>query len=202
MCKTYCSSCNDPITEDETRWAFDSPYCEDCFDDSYVYCQRCDALLNRSDAHFDDDGDAHCSECWDEDFDDDAPNNPEVYDADREQIIALSRNWLLGKQSRKSPIKVNEKDHHLLKLRDKVGLVEQPLYVFGLQDREEFQISASPNLLVQTKEFILLNGLDWKVAEGIGCNRLGLALSIRQNSLKTTVKLILSLTEARIPVRA
>lgn len=202
MSKTCCTSCNDCITEDETRWAFDSPFCEDCFDDGYVYCQRCDALMSRSDAHFSDDGDAYCSECWDEDFDDDSPNNPDVYDADREQIIELSRNWLLGKQSKRSPIKVNERDHQLIKLRDKVGLVEHPVYVFGLQDREEFQISVSPNLLAYTKEFILLNGMDWKVQEGIGCNRLGLALNIRQNSLKMAAKLVLSLTEARIPVRA
>lgn len=200
--KTYCTSCNDQLYEDDVHWAFDEPFCQQCFDDRFVYCARCDTLMHRSDAEFNDDDASYCTECWQEVEDDDAPKNPEVYDADRAQIIELSRSWLMGRRARKSAIKVNEKDHLLNKLRDRVGLVEQSLYVFGLQDREEYQISASPNILDQVREFVLLNALDWTVAEGIGCNRLGIALNIRQNALKMAVKLIRSLSEARIPVRA
>jgi len=190
MDKTYCTACNNVITEDQTRWAFDEPYCDNCFDEGYLYCHRCDELVCRGDAYFDDDGNAYCSECWDEDFDDNSPNNPAVYNADREQIIELSRNWLLGKQCKKITIKINERDTHLIKLRDKVGLVEQPIYVFGLQDREEYQISASSNLMDFVKEYFLLNGLDWKVVEGVGCNRLGISLSLRQNNFSEIFNLI------------
>ena len=201
MSKTYCTSCRDCITDDETRWASDSPYCEDCFDEGFVYCHRCDSLMCRSDAYFDDDGVAYCNQCYEEDLDDDSPDNPDIYDADREQIIELSRNWLLGRQSKRSPIKVNERDVNLIKLRDQVGLVEQPLYVFGLRDREDYQLSASPDLLDQTRDFISFNGLNWVVIEGVGHRRLGIALTIRQDAMRIAVKLIKSLSETKIPVR-
>jgi len=155
----------------------------------------------RSDAYFDDDGVAYCNQCYEEDLDDDSPDNPDIYDADREQIIELSRNWLLGRQSKRSPIKVNERDTNLIKLRDHVGLVAQPLYVYGLRDREEYQLTASVDILDYCEEFICLNGLHLKVIEGIGHKRLGIALSIRQDALKMVVKLIKNLSEAKVPVR-
>ena len=62
-------------------------------------------------------------------------------------IIHLSRAWLNGKVEHKSLISINEKDYLLKTIRDKVGLVGNPLYLYGLQDREEYQIKASSDIL-------------------------------------------------------
>jgi len=190
MEKTYCVSCNDVLHDDDVRWAFDDPYCESCFEEGYVYCNRCDSIVCRGDAHTDSNGDHFCSDCWDEEYDDDCPNNPHVSSADRTLIIELSRNWLLGKRTNRSLLKINMNDPMLPKIRDKVGLVEQPIYLFGLKDREEYDLSVSSNLMNSVNEFIQLNKLNWKVTEGIGCNRLGISLSLRQNNFSEIFNLI------------
>lgn len=78
----------------------------------------------------------------------------------------------------------------LPKIRDKIGLIEQPIYLFGLKDREEYEISVSSNLMDFVKEFLLLNGLEWKVVEGVGCNRLGISYSLRQNNFSEVFQLV------------
>jgi len=198
MEKTYCVSCNDVLRDDEIRWAFDDPYCESCFEEGYVYCNRCDSITGRGDSHTDSNGDHFCSDCWDEQFDDDCPNNPHVSSADRTLIIELSRNWLLGKKTNRSLLKINKNDSMLPKIRDKIGLVEQPIYLFGLKDRDEYEISVSSNLMDSVKEFLLLNGFNWKVIEGVGCNRLGISYSLRQNNFSEVFKLVKYTTQLRI----
>ena len=202
MCKTYCSNCNDKLDEDEVRWAYDESYCDDCFNDRYKYCERCDALISASDAHYSSDGYPYCSECWSEDYDDACPDNPDVDEADRKLIIELSRNFLLGKVSKKSVIKINQNDFMLPKIKEKVGLVDNPVYLFGLKDREEYQISASPNLLEPIKEYVLVNGLDWEVSEGIGCNRMGICYTLRKDNLREILKFIKNITCVRETVPA
>ncbi len=130
-------------------------------------------------------------------FDYDAPNNPEVTPSDREYIIQLSRSWLQGKVEYKKLISINDKDYHLKSIKDKVGLVETPLYLFGLVDRDEYQISASPNIIEQVREACLLNGIQSEVKEGIGCNRLGVSLSLRQGNLYQIVNLIKQITTVK-----
>lgn len=202
MSKTYCASCNDVLQENEVHYAFDEPYCQNCFEEGYAFCARCDSLVIRGDTHVDNNGDYHCNDCWDEEFDDDCPNNPHVSSADRTLIIELSRNWLLGKRTNRSLLKINKNDSMLPKIRDKIGLVEQPIYLFGLKDREEYDLSVSSNLMGSVKEFLLLDGLDWKVIEGVGCNRLGISLSLRQNNFSEVFKLVKYTTQLRIKVIA
>jgi len=33
----HCTDCDTVLAEDEIRWGFDDPYCEDCFHENYVY---------------------------------------------------------------------------------------------------------------------------------------------------------------------
>jgi len=197
MCKTYCANCNDQLEEDEIRWAHDESYCDDCFNDRYKYCERCDALIPATDAHFSSDGYPYCSECWSEDYDDDCPDNPDVDDADRQLIVELSRNYLLGKVSKRTVIRINQKDYLLPRIKEKIGMVGNPIYLYGLRDREEYQLSVSANLLRVVKEHILLNGMDWKVTEGKGINRVGIAYTIRQENFREILKLIKSVTTVR-----
>ena len=197
MCKTYCTNCNDQLNEDEVRYAFEDPYCENCFGDRFSYCERCDTLMHHSDANFSSDGTPYCDDCYEEDFDDDCPDNPDVDDADRKLIIELSRNFLLGKSTKRSVIKINQNDFMLSRIKEKVGLVDSPIYLFGLKDRDEYQVSASQNLIDAVKENVLLNGLDWKVIEGIGCSRLGISYSLRKDNLGAVLKLIRNITRVR-----
>jgi len=193
-----CENCDEELTDDQAHFAFDEPYCEECFDNQFTYCCRCDTVVSRSDiTHYSDDGDPYCSDCWDEDYDDDAPNNPNVYEEDRDLIIHLSRSWLQGNNEYRRLIIINEKDYHLKTIRIKVGYTYRPLYVFGLIDRDEYQISASKNIIDEVKEYVLLNFTDIKVIEGIGTNRLGISLSLRENERKEIVSLIKKITSLK-----
>lgn len=197
-----CSSCNCELESHEIRTAFEDIYCEDCFSENYNYCQRCDEVISRDQTHWDNEGNSYCSECYENLHDDDSPDNPPVYDSDRKLILELSRNWLSGKCSHKTLLKINKNDYLLQKIRDKIGLVESSLYIFGLQDRDEYQLSASPNILDQVKEFILLNYSEIKVIEGIGCNRLGIGYTLRKEKIDLVVNLIRQITQVKELVEA
>jgi len=201
MSRMHCTSCNDQIYDEDIRWAFDEPYCQPCFEDRFTYCSHCDDIISRSGAHYSEDSDPYCDQCWDEEFDDTSPQNPDVYDVDRKLIVELSRSWLLGKKSVSGILKINTNDESLSQLRDKVGLVDNPVYLYGLKDREEYQLTASMNLKDRVTGFILCQGLDWKITEGVGFDRLGISASLRRNHQRTLVKLIKSLTTAQITVR-
>ncbi len=201
MSKTYCSNCDRVLEEDDVRWANEEVYCEECFSDRFTYCVRCDSVIRHSDANYSND-ESYCDECWNENYDEDSPDNPDVDESDRAQIIELSRSWLLGKSTKRCVIKINPKDLYLKKLKERVGLVDSPLYVFGLKDRDEYQISTSPNLIDAVREYILLNGLVWEVTEGIGCSRLGLSYTLRLNYSSQVTKLIRSITRVKEPVIA
>ena len=202
MSSTYCTSCNDKLFDEEIRWAFDEPYCEDCFNERFDYCTSCDAVLMRSDAHYNNEDDAYCDDCWQNDYDPCAPDNPDVYEEDRKLILRLSRAWLQGKVETRRLISINEKDLHLREIRSKVGLVHNSIYIFGLKDREEYQISASANILEDVKEFVLLHFSGCNVIEGFGNNRLGVSLTLRKEHQPEIINLIKRITSVEKPVLA
>lgn len=190
----HCQNCEDELQDDEVRWAFEEPYCEDCFDNMFNYCCRCDSVIYRENAHYNDDGDPYCSDCFQEDYDDDAPDNPDVTESDRELVVKLSRSWLQGKVETRRPIFINDKDILLKTIKDKVGLVDNPIYVFGLVDRDEYQISVSSDLFDRVQSFILLNDIRVIVVSSPGCNRLGISLSLRKNNQQQIIELIKQIT--------
>lgn len=195
MERTRCYECNNILSEEEVRWAFDNPYCESCFDNRYCYCCRCDDVLASDDAYVSDDGDSYCSNCWHGDLDEQCPENPDVDETDRALIVELSRNWLMGKSTRKAAISINAKDLHLKVLRDKVGLTDERLYVFGLLDRDEYQMTASSDIFDDVKEYLFYHHPHLVVQEATGRRRLGICLSLRANSMKSLVTLIRRLTK-------
>ncbi len=196
-----CSSCDKELNDNNVHWAFDEPYCEDCFDDQFNYCCRCDTVISSGSTHYQD-GDPYCEDCYPDDYDYDAPENPDVTEGDRDYIIHLSRSWLEGKLEFRRLVNINEKDIHLKSIRDKVGLVERPVYLFGLLDRKEYQISASQNIIEDVREFILLNLSKVEVTQGIGCNRLGISLSLRENNRNDIISLIKQISKVKEPVPA
>jgi len=193
----HCHNCDDEINDDQVRWAFEEPYCEDCFDNMFNYCCRCDGVIYREAAHYNDEGDPYCAECYEDNFDDDAPDNPDVSDSDRELVVKLSRGWLQGKVETRRPIFINDKDILLRTIKDKVGLVDNPIYVFGLTDRNEYQISVTADLFDQVQSYVLLNDIKVIVVSSPGCNRLGISLSLRKNNQKEIIELIKAITTVR-----
>jgi hypothetical protein len=192
-----CTNCNCEIPSHQVKYAFDDVLCEECFSENYNVCNRCDEVISRDQTLWDGDGNPYCNDCYQDDYDSDCPDNPDVYDSDRKLILQLSRDWLNGRCNHKSLIRINTKDFQLQKIKDKIGLVDIPIYLFGLIDRDEYQLTVSPNLMDQVKEFILINGLDLKINEGIGSNRIGICYSLRKDHLPTVVKLIKQLTEQK-----
>jgi len=190
----HCNNCEEDLHDDAVRWAFEQPFCEDCFDNLFNYCCRCDSVIYRENAHYNDDGDPYCSDCFQEDYDDDAPDNPDVTDTDREHVIKLSRSWLHGRVETRRPIFINDKDILLRTIKDKVGLVDNPIYVFGLVDREEYQISASSDLFDTVQGFLLTKQSTAKVISSPGCNRLGISLALRKNHQSEIIELIKTVT--------
>ncbi|MBX3006965.1 MAG: hypothetical protein KF816_02955 [Melioribacteraceae bacterium] len=195
---SQCSVCQCELESHQIRTASnDEIYCEECFSENYNYCNRCDEVISRDETQWDDEGDPLCSSCYENMHDDDSPDNPHVYDSDRKLILELSRSWLSDRSNHKSLLKINKNDFLLQKIRDSVGLVDNPIYLFGLIDRDEYQLSVSPNLMEEVKDFILINGLELKIIEGIGSNRIGISYSLRKDHLPTVIKLIKQITEVK-----
>lgn len=189
-----CEVCGIELGENEARYAFSSVLCEDCFSAGYTYCSRCDSTISRSDANYDDSGDAYCNSCWEEQYDDDCPKNPVVNDLDRQLIILLSRNWLQGKVDYRKPIEVNEYDKDLKEIRTKLGLVDKPLYCYGLMDREEYQITASFDLIDTVKKLVSDNNLNLIVQYTSGSRRIGISEDLRINNQSFVLNLLKNLT--------
>ena len=190
----HCHNCDDQINDYQARWGFEEPYCEDCFDNMFNYCCRCDGVIYRESAHYNDEGDPYCNDCYESDFDDDAPDNPDVFDSDRELVVKLSRSWLQGKIETRRPLFINDKDILLRTIKDKVGLVDNPIYLFGLIDRDEYQLSVSADLFEKVQTFVQLNGIKAIVVSSPGCNRLGISLTLRKNNQKEIIELIKQIT--------
>ena len=186
-----CTNCEENIRDEGTRWAFDQPYCEECHNNLFTYCVHCDGEIYRNSAYFNADGEPYCEDCYDEDeTDHDCPDNPEVYEEDRKDIIHLSRQWLEGKLETKKHISINKKDYFLNNIRAIVGLVGKPIYLFGLIDRDEYQISASQNIIDKVKEHFQM----FIITETGGVNRLGFSLTLRKTNQQQIADLIKSLT--------
>jgi hypothetical protein len=198
----HCHNCEEELNDNQVRWAFEEPYCEDCFDNMFNYCCRCDGVIYRESAHYNDEGDPYCSDCYESNYDDDAPDNPDVSDSDRELVVKLSRSWLQGKIETRRPLFINDKDILLRTIKDKVGLVDNPIYIFGLTDRDEYQISVTADLFDKVQTFVQLNDIKAIVVSSPGCNRLGISLTLRKNNQKEIIDLIKQINTVRETVPA
>jgi hypothetical protein len=198
----HCTNCDEPVNDNQVRWANEQPFCEECFEELYNYCSRCDGVILREHTLYDSSGDPLCSECYEDNYDDDCPDNPPVTETDRELVIKLSRSWLQGKLETRRPIFINDKDILLKTIKDKVGLVDNPIYLFGLVDRDEYQISASSDLFEPIQQYVLIHNIQASVVSTPGCNRLGISLSLRKNNPQQIVELIKSITTVKETVPA
>jgi hypothetical protein len=193
-----CNNCNDVIPDGEVRWAYEDAFCENCFNDSYTYCSACDSVISRNEVVYNNSDDPLCNDCYQEAYDDDAPDNPPVEESDREYILTLSRNWLSGKIDFRRFININTKDFFLSEIRTKVGLIDSPVNLYGLKEREEYQITISPDL-EQTVKDLLPESLKYYTIKSVeGVRRLGLSYNIRKDYRQEIIQLIKSLTVVKV----
>jgi len=188
-----CSSCEHEFAPDNIRWFDEYAYCEDCFHDNYTYCARCDTAIDRDYARYNGDDDPMCEDCFCEDYDHDAPDNPCIDNEQRDEIISLAKDWLNGKKPKRL-IKVNPNDLYLKDIQSELGLVDHVLYLYGLQDREEYQIKASPNLYNLISQYTTLNNWNVIISHDIGSNRIGISRSLRENNLPQIINLLKNLS--------
>jgi hypothetical protein len=193
-----CNNCNDVIPDGEVRWAYEDPLCESCFNDSYTYCSACDSVVSRNEVVYNNSDDPLCNDCYQDAYDDDAPDNPSVEESDREFILTLSRNWLSGKIDFRRYININTKDYFLSEIRTKVGLIDSPVNLYGLKEREEYQITISPDLEQTVKELLPESLKYYKIKSVEGVRRLGLSYNIRKDYRKEIIQLIKSLTVVKV----
>ena len=193
-----CTNCNDTIPDGEVRWAYEDAYCESCFNDSYTYCSACDCVISRNEVVYNSSDDPMCNDCWSDAEDSDAPDNPEVTETDRDYILTLSRNWLSGKIDFRRFININTKDFFLSEIRTKVGLIDSPINLYGLKERNEYQITLSPDLEQNVRD-LLPESLKYFTIKSVeGVRRLGLSYNIRKDYRPEVIQLIKSITVVKV----
>lgn len=188
-----CTSCEEELRDDEARWYGDEPYCEHCFYESYTYCYRCDEAIDRDHCRYNGDDEPVCFDCYEEEEDPNAPDDPEVFDSNRAEIISLAKNWLSGKRPQ-SFIKINRYDYRLTNIQEGLGLVDHVLYLYGLQDREEYQLKVSPNLFNRVSQYINLNNWNAQIETDTGTNRIGISKTLREKKYQEILVLLKELT--------
>jgi hypothetical protein len=192
-----CNNCNDVIPDGEVHWAYEDPFCHSCFSDSYTYCSACDSVVSRNEVVYNNSDDPLCNDCYQDAYDDDAPDNPPVEESDREYILTLSRNWLSGKIDFRRFININTKDFFLSEIRTKVGLIDSPVNLYGLKEREEYQITVSPDL--ETIKELLPESLKYYTIKSVeGVRRIGLSYNIRKDYRQEIIQLIKLLTVVKV----
>jgi len=79
---TVCADCEERVYADEIRYAGDDPICENCYDNNYFQCERCDRHYH----HEDYGGDGCCRYCLEEDKPAIGPDNRRYRSKSRQDL--------------------------------------------------------------------------------------------------------------------
>ena len=60
----HCHNCEEEVNDDAVRWAFEEPYCEECYNENYFNCNDCGDEVYREDTYIDYNGYAICNRCY------------------------------------------------------------------------------------------------------------------------------------------
>jgi hypothetical protein len=155
-------------------------------------------VISRNEVVYNNSDDPLCNDCYQDAYDDDAPDNPDVNESDREYILTLSRNWLSGKIDFRRFININTKDFFLSEIRTKVGLIDNQINLYGLKEREEYQITVSPDLEEILREQLPESLKYYQIKSVEGVRRFGLSYNIRKDYRSEIIQLIKSLTVVKV----
>ena len=59
-----CSNCDERIWNDDNCGSSNYPLCERCYDNYYTTCEECGRIIDRDEAHYDDDDYPYCDDCY------------------------------------------------------------------------------------------------------------------------------------------
>jgi hypothetical protein len=185
-----CDNCGEYIHSDNAySTARNGSVCQNCYENHYFTCQRCDELYHNDDSR----GDGYCVNCYEEDEEDKFyldPGEIRVTDKTKEKLRALLKKPL--PVSLPGCCRGNEGDPYIAQIIRAVGEVDLPVYLYGLLDRKEHQISLPAVLLQKFQKS------EWRRAfKTIGnssLNKIGICLDLRKNQFNRVVRLIKYLT--------
>lgn len=185
-----CDDCGEYSHSDNAySTARNGSVCQSCYENHYFTCQRCDELYHNDDYR----GDGYCVNCYEEDEEDKFyldPSEIRVTDKTKEKLRALLKKPL--PVSLPGYCRGNEEDPYITQVIRAVGEVDFPVYLYGLIDREEHQLSLAAVLLRKFQKS------DWKRAfkaiSNSSLNKIGVCLDLRKNQFNRIVRLIKYLT--------
>jgi len=181
-----CSDCSEYYHQDEV---YDG-ICRHCEEENYCTCNSCENRIHRDDALYDEDDEPYCENCYRE-SDDDIPKNPEI---GNDELIATS--LLCKAPIANCPTAIrcwgNFKDVLIPNLIFKLGPVKHPVYLYGLKDREEYQLKLSVNVAGQIKKALAAHGLTPEILITGHASRIGIARQLRQEHFSTILKVLKS----------
>lgn len=187
---TQCDDCGAWVSNDEYySTAYDTSICQICYENNYFYCERCEQIY-----HNDDYGeDGCCYHCCDEE-----KNNGFYLSEEEIEIsdeISKKLQKLLYKPLPTLNLRLcqgNLNDYRIRELISAVGEVLYPVYLFGLKDREKYEISLPHILFKRYKNSRW--GYAFKAIENSSINKIGISLNLRKNQFNRIVRLIKFLT--------
>lgn len=185
---TTCSDCEEFFH----RGSSCGDRCEDC-DSNYTACENCEDEIHNDNSWYDEDGGPYCRSCYHERCEEEGEreglfwvdSNPPVKPGYVEKILAILSRPLPKKGL--SRIAGNMEDAHIPEIIEKVGPVQNPIYVYGLIDREEFEFAASSDLLPYAQAIL---GYGVELQPVPGNKRFGVARKHRDRTLGWVVSII------------
>lgn len=202
----YCAHCDTTYSRnrrDSWRLAESREYvCDNCYESNYCTCDNCGYAVHYDNvcSHEDED-DCYCPDCWEGRAACRGPQNPPVTKEDRETILALCSNWLQNKQK---PIYCLTKsnDMYLAQLSQLVGMIEAPVYVYGIKDNHGCDFWCAPEyydkLADATADMVSYFDSTCKVKILQSSNPgIGISYIWRSNQLHTLANIIKKITQRK-----
>lgn len=146
---SFCDDCERVIWSENSFNVNDRTICESCFNEHYGTCEACGVNLHRDQLFSNDNGYDYCEGCYESDDDKIHIESREANEDDIDNVVYL----LLNSLKRKNPF--NPRDSFLREIAEKIGEVENPVYLFGLRDRPDYEISVTPALYERIKHCIM-----------------------------------------------
>lgn len=120
---------------------------------------------------------------------------PEMNEKEREKIITIAT-------TEKTYNNFNYKDYYLYDIILEVGEVKFPIYIYGLIDRQEYEIRCTEDILKKLNKLKLANNNKMKTPKGEvnilieedEVKRLGISLDLRKNYRDFCIELIRKIT--------
>lgn len=178
-----CVHCLNSFPIDEVYTVADDIYCPDCYSKHWFYCDGCGEDLSLDDQCICN----RCSDCCNCKKELRYEQNPKVSKREVMEVCKIIGIKYYKMPATKYPLGINKDDYKLPELAAVVGLLNESLYVYGLKDREEYNLLIPPDKVRMVSKFLERKG--WKYMTGDYC-RLAISYSLRDKEFDNVAELI------------